>query len=50
MVKTMVQIYTDDKKQLQLLKISTNAKNLPSVLKIAINLLKKQVEAEDGFE
>lgn len=48
--KTMVEIYNDDKKDLHFIKISTNAKNLPEVLKVAIKQLKKQLEneAKDG--
>jgi len=46
MVKTMVEIYEDDRKDLHYIKISTSAKNLPDVLHKAITTLKKHLEEE----
>ena len=41
---TMVEIYHDDKKDLHICKIMSNAKNLPDVLHDAIKQLKKEIE------
>ena len=42
----MVEIYIDDRKELNIIKIKTSAKNIPDVLRKAIHLLKFQIEGE----
>ncbi len=42
----MVEIYIDDRKDLNLIKIKTNSKNIPEVLHKAVEILKEQIEDE----
>lgn len=40
--KTMVEIWRDDKKELMLFKIQSNAKNMPETIRLLIEKLKKE--------
>lgn len=42
--KTMVEIYRDDKKDLILFKIKSNAKNMPETIKLMIEKLKEELK------
>ena len=50
MEKTLVEIYIDDRRELNIIKIKTDAKNIPNVLHKAIKLLKNQIENEKTNE
>jgi len=44
--KTMIEIYTNDRREVNLIKIKTQAKNVPDVLHRAIKLLKEHIKKE----